>query len=86
MAESGEYAQFIERFRDGKAEYDESSLATTLGVPVAEAREITKILMGLGFLEQIGATYKVPLLYRDGIDITQGKAPKTSASVIYHSG
>jgi hypothetical protein len=27
-----------------------------------------------GFLEKIGATWKVPMLYRDGLEITQGKA------------
>jgi hypothetical protein len=30
--------------------------------------------MDLGFLEQAGATYKIPMLYRDGLRITQGKA------------
>ena len=74
LAESGEYAQFIEKFRDGKAEHNEMSLAATLGVSIHEAREVIKILLSIGFLEQIGTAYKVPLLYRDGLDITQGKA------------
>jgi hypothetical protein len=28
----------------------------------------------MGFLEEIGGSYKVPMLYRDGREITQGKA------------
>jgi hypothetical protein len=31
-------------------------------------------LVNCGFLEKIGGTWKVPMLYRDGLDITQGKA------------
>lgn len=30
--------------------------------------------MELGFLEKVGNTYKVPILYREGLAITQGKA------------
>ena len=28
----------------------------------------------MGFLEPVGANYKVPMLYRYGLGITQGKA------------
>jgi hypothetical protein len=28
----------------------------------------------LGFIEPVGATFKVPMLYRAGLNITQGKA------------
>lgn len=28
----------------------------------------------MGFLEEIGDSFKVPMLYRDGLNITQGKA------------
>ncbi len=64
----------LKKFRDGKAEHNESSLMNKLGVPAAEVSHITKILMEMGFLEQIGTTYKIPALYRDGLNITQGKA------------
>jgi hypothetical protein len=30
--------------------------------------------MDMGFLERTGETYKVPMLYRDGLNIKQGKA------------
>lgn len=74
LAEAGDYALFIEQFRDGKAEHNETSLSTTLGVSEEESREIIRNLMEIGFLEQIGESFKIPALYRDGLSITQGKA------------
>jgi hypothetical protein len=74
LAEAGNYAPLIERFRDGRAEHNDESLSTTLGVPLDEVRTTIKPLLELGFLEQTGATYKVPMLYRGGLSITQGKA------------
>ena len=77
MAESGVYAQYIERFRDGKAEHNGDSIIRALDLPAHEARAVTKVLADMGFLEQIGESYKVPMLYRDGLNITQGKAFQT---------
>jgi len=74
LAEAGEYAPMIERFRDGRAEHNEESIAETLGVNVEKARASIKPLVEIGFLEQTGETYKVPMLYRGGLSITQGKA------------
>lgn len=28
----------------------------------------------MGFLEEIGGSFKIPMLFRDGLQITQGKA------------
>jgi len=74
LAEAGEYAPMIERFRDGRAEHNETSLAETLGIAVAAAHGAAKPLLEIGFLEATGETYKVPMLYRGGLAITQGKA------------
>jgi hypothetical protein len=74
LAEAGEYAPLVERFRGGRAEHNEASLAETLGVPVGQARAAGKPLVEIGFLEQTGETLKVPMLYRGGLSITQGKA------------
>lgn len=74
LAESGPYAKYIERFRNGKAEHNGDSLMAVLDVPPYEQRRITKVLQDMGFLEQTGETYKIPMLYRDGLNITQGKA------------
>lgn len=74
LAEAGPHAALIERFRGGKAEHSEESVAKTLNLSVEDAREAIKVLREIGFLEQVGATYKVPMLYREGLGITQGKA------------
>jgi len=64
----------IERFRGAKSEHDVASLGTLLGVAPDQVPSAAKPLIDIGFLEQVGATYKVPLLYRDGLEIVQGKA------------
>lgn len=74
LAEAGEHAHLIERFRDGRAEHNDTSLAETLGVSNDTVRAEVKPLIEIGFLEQTGETFKIPMLYRGGLDITQGKA------------
>lgn len=74
LAEAAELAPMIERFRDGKAEHNATTLAAVLSVPADEVRAAAKPLIELGFLEEIGDVFKVPMLYRDGLNITQGKA------------
>jgi hypothetical protein len=74
LAEAGDYAGLVERFRSGKAEHNMETLAERLGMKESEIEPSIRILVDLGFLEQVGATYKIPMLYRDGLDITQGKA------------
>jgi hypothetical protein len=79
LAEAADMAPLIERFRDGKAEHNAPSLARLLDFPVTEVRSRVKPLVELGFLEEIGESFKVPIIYRDGLDITQGKAFSTEA-------
>ncbi|MGH2714210.1 MAG: P-loop ATPase, Sll1717 family [Thermoleophilaceae bacterium] len=74
LAEAGESAVEIEGFRGGRAEHNNASIAEILAVPVEEARSAAKPLVEIGFLEQTGETFKVPMLYRGGLSITQGKA------------
>jgi hypothetical protein len=75
LAEAGEeQAVWIERFRDGRAEHNQETIATTLGHAPEAVGEPIRMLKDLGFLEPIGATFKVPMLYRAGLNITQGKA------------
>lgn len=74
LAEAGEYAPLIERFRDGRAEHNDESLADTLGIPVDAVKPTIQPLLDVGFLEPVAGTYKVPMLYRGGLKITQGKA------------
>ena len=74
LAEAGERASLVERFRGGKAEHNDESLGQTLGMSGSELEQATEFLREIGFLEQTGVTVKVPMLYRDGLSITQGKA------------
>lgn len=74
FAEAGSNAHLIAKFRDGKAEHNEESLAKTLGIAVGDVRTLIKPLVEIGFLEDIKDTFKVPSLYREGLEITQGKA------------
>ena len=74
LAEVAELVPLIEKFRDGKAEHNEVSLSTTLGISEGHVRTAVKPLVAMGFLEEIGESFKIPMLYRDGLNITQGKA------------
>jgi hypothetical protein len=78
LAEAAAYAKLISRFRDGKAEHNAESLSKLLEVDVAAVRSTIEPLLEIGFLETIkgavGETFKIPSLYRDGLNITQGKA------------
>ncbi|MGP0071178.1 MAG: P-loop ATPase, Sll1717 family [Bryobacteraceae bacterium] len=74
LAEAADLAPMIERFRDGKAEHNSSSLAALLQVQEPAVRNTIKPLLEMGFLEETGSSYKVPMLYREGLAITQGKA------------
>jgi hypothetical protein len=74
LAESAELVPMIEKFRDGKAEHNVTSLATLIGVNEGNVKNQVKPLVEMGFLEEVGNSFKVPMLYRDGLQITQGKA------------
>ncbi len=65
----------IEKFIGGKAEYSERTLKNLLG---QDGLKIAADLIGIGFLSETNRrgerTFKVPFVYRDGLDITQGAA------------
>jgi hypothetical protein len=71
LAEAGEDAILIEPFRNGKSEHNSETLAELLGENSTNKIEVLKTL---GFLEPVGSNYKIPMLYRGGLNITQGKA------------
>jgi hypothetical protein len=64
----------IRAFQNGKAEHNEQSLADLFGIETHIVKLWANILMDIGFLEHLGNTYKIPPLYRPGLNITQGKA------------
>src|SRR5215204_3748398 len=61
LAEAGEHAYLIEKFRSAKAEHNEASLAQTLDINEDDVTEKARILIELGFLERVGTNYKVPM-------------------------
>jgi hypothetical protein len=71
LAENPDVAAPIRAFRKQKAEQNAESLENLLGSEWgAQAERLVKI----GLLEKIGTSWKVPFLYRDGLEITQGAA------------
>jgi hypothetical protein len=74
LAEASDLAPMIDMFRDGKAEHNIHSLSHLLGIAESEVRTKIKPLVELGFLEELSDSFKVPTLYRGGLEITQGKA------------
>jgi len=73
LAEAADLAEVIQQFRDGKSEHNPDSLRATIGA-VQDYAQTVQSLVDIGFLEEFGQNYKVPMLYRDGLRIKQGKA------------
>ena len=71
LSESAFVAPVIERFRGGKAEHNDDSLREILDVSADRFKTTVKSLIEIGFLEDIRGTYKVPALYREGLEITE---------------
>lgn len=74
-----EVSAYVQKFRRKKAEHNEASLHEVLGLSGDELRAAVVQLVQIGFLEEKN-TWKVPMLYRDGLEITQGKAFATAGS------
>ena len=71
---SSDTASLIARFRKSKAEHNLETLAATLGLEGEPLEAAIRQLVEVGFLEGLRASWKVPMLYRDGLDVRQGKA------------
>jgi hypothetical protein len=80
LAEAGEEAILVERFRNSKAEHNEATLGALLKADGETLTNQIRFLRDIGFLELVGSSYKVPMLYRDGLGITQGRAFATAVS------
>jgi len=74
VAEYPNLQPHFDAFRNAKAEQNVDSLRDLLGLRNGELKRAIEALVAAGFLERTGATFKVPMLYRDGLNITQGKA------------
>lgn len=71
---SKEIAVCVEALRYGKAEHNGKSLSTAFGIEEAHLQPFVRVLMDLRFLEELKGTYKVSILYREGLNIRLGKA------------
>ena len=76
LAEAGPLlSTMIQKFRRAKAEQNIDSLGGVLGLATPDEVMIAiRQLVQIGFLEEVKNSWKVPMLYRDGLDVTQGKA------------
>ncbi|VVT13361.1 conserved hypothetical protein [Sphingomonas sp. EC-HK361] len=79
LAEAKGEVPLIEKFRRSKAEHNQSSLARLLSVKKDSVIDKIRPLIHLGLLGEVGSNYKVPILYRSGLEITQGKAAGVTA-------
>lgn len=81
LAEAGaETASIIQKFRRVKAEQNVDSLVEICGLQREDLQRAIRQLVDIGFLEELKASWKVPMLYRDGLEITQGKAFQSDVS------
>jgi hypothetical protein len=74
LAEAGVLADYIQMFKDEKSEHNLATIAGVLELPAEDALSVTRALVEMGFLEELKGTYKIPMLYREGLNIVQGKA------------
>jgi hypothetical protein len=67
--------EHIDKFVGSKTEYDENSIRKTIG---KDWKAIADDLVSIGLFSRmttrIGFVYRVPFLYRHGLELTQGKA------------
>lgn len=71
---SQDVAVLINAFRRSKVEHNDPSIAKLFGVDLLQAKAFAKTLMDIGLFEYTGEVYRIPILYRDGLEVTQGKA------------
>jgi hypothetical protein len=77
-AEYPDQRKFLEALDGAKTEQTPESLATIWGIAEKEAGVKADELAEIGFFEQRGSrekpTYWVPFLYRDALNMVQGRA------------
>jgi hypothetical protein len=71
---SKDVAVLIKAFQGSKVTHNDASIAKLFGVEMAQAKAFANTLLDIGFFEQSGETYRIPLLYREGLGIQRGRA------------
>ena len=73
LAESGDAAPYIKLFRRNKAEHNRASIGVLLKKQGEALDDIINRLKDVGFVQEVGGSLKIPMLYRSGLGIIQGK-------------
>ena len=66
---TNDVAVLIEGFRGHKAELSGETIAEVFGVLPSQAKEFAEILISIGFFERSNEKYRVPALYRYGLEM-----------------
>lgn len=71
---SSEVAMLIEGFRGSRGEHNDESIAALFRVDASTAKHFAETLIDIGLLERTEDSYRIPVLYRDGLKVSRGKA------------
>jgi hypothetical protein len=74
FAEAPDLLHHIEKFRNKKAEHTRATICALCGLKEDAAEILIRKLTEIGFFRKVGEFYKIPMLYRDGLGIIQGRA------------
>jgi hypothetical protein len=68
---TNDVAVLIEGFRGRKAEQSSDTIAEVFGVLPSQAKEFAEVLINIGFFERRDENYRVPALYRYGLEMKE---------------
>lgn len=72
FTETGSTGQYVRLFKRKKAEQRRENLSQLLKKNGSELQDTIDDLVRIGFLQETGSTFKVPFLYRPGLEMIQG--------------
>jgi hypothetical protein len=73
IAEIGDSAKYVQMLKGRKSEQTPESLGELFGLKDDALNKVLIDLKDYGLLSEYGASFKIPPLYRAGLDIKQGK-------------
>jgi hypothetical protein len=73
IAEIGESARYVHMLKGRKSEQDLDTLRDIFGLSGDDLNKVVIDLKNYGLLAEYGTSFKIPPLYRTGLDIKQGK-------------
>ncbi len=66
---SKDFATLIKGFKDSQAKHNDGTIAKLFSIDATHAKIFAKTLIDIGFFEQVGESYRIPILYREGLNI-----------------